>query len=331
MPVPRKILIIQTASVGDVILATPVVESLSASYPGSSIDFLVRRGTESLLKGHPLIHEVLTWDKKHAKLRTLIRVIHTVKRNKYDLVVNINRFLSSGLITALSGASVKAGFDKNPLSVVWTHKTRHIIGRKEIHEIDRNLSLVSGIASVTVRKVKLYPFEEDFNRVAHLKKGIYYCMAPASIWFTKQYPEERWAELIMGTGEHTTVYLLGSSGDHELCARIIQKSGKPGLVNLCGQLTFLQSAALMKDARMNFVNDSAPLHLASAVNAPVTAIFCSTVPDFGFGPLSEDAMVVESREILPCRPCGLHGYRKCPEKHFRCATTIDNFELLNRS
>jgi heptosyltransferase-2 len=81
---------------------------------------------------------------------------------------------------------------------------------------------------------------------------------------------------------------------------------------------------------MNFVNDSAPMHFASAVNAPVTAIFCSTVPDFGFGPLSEDSAVVEVRSGLSCRPCGLHGYRECPEKHFKCAYEINMNELINR-
>jgi heptosyltransferase-2 len=92
----------------------------------------------------------------------------------------------------------------------------------------------------------------------------------------------------------------------------------------------LQSAALMKDARMNYTNDSAPMHLAASVNAPVTAIFCSTVTDFGFGPLSDNSHVAEIREPLECRPCGLHGHKECPRKHFRCAYEIDMNELLKR-
>jgi len=101
-------------------------------------------------------------------------------------------------------------------------------------------------------------------------------------------------------------------------------------VNLAGKLSFLESAALMKDAKMNFTNDSAPMHLASAVNAPVTAIFCSTVAAFGFGPLSDDSFVVETKEQLDCRPCGLHGFSKCPEKHFKCALTINSDQLTLR-
>jgi heptosyltransferase-2 len=93
-------------------------------------------------------------------------------------------------------------------------------------------------------------------------------------------------------------------------------------------MSFLQTAALMKDAKMNYVNDSAPLHLASSVNAPVTAIFCSTVPEFGFGPLSDNSYIVETEEDLDCRPCGLHGFAKCPKTHFKCATNIKPQQLL---
>jgi heptosyltransferase-2 len=91
---------------------------------------------------------------------------------------------------------------------------------------------------------------------------------------------------------------------------------------MAGNLTFLESAALMKGAKMNFTNDSAPMHLASAVDAPVTVVYCSTIPGFGFGPLSTNSNIVEVREKLSCRPCGLHGRRSCPEKHFKCALDI---------
>ena len=84
----------------------------------------------------------------------------------------------------------------------------------------------------------------------------------------------------------------------------------------------------MRGAVMNYVNDSAPMHLCSAVGAPVTAVFCSTVPAFGFGPLSPVSFVVETREALACRPCGLHGHAACPLGHFRCAYGIEVEQLL---
>jgi ADP-heptose:LPS heptosyltransferase len=93
-------------------------------------------------------------------------------------------------------------------------------------------------------------------------------------------------------------------------------------------LSFLASAALQQKAFLNYVNDSAPLHFCSAVNAPVVAIYCSTVPVFGFGPLSTQSFIVETQQKLSCRPCGLHGKKECPLGHFNCAKTIANNQLI---
>jgi len=84
----------------------------------------------------------------------------------------------------------------------------------------------------------------------------------------------------------------------------------------------------MKDARMNYVNDSAPMHFASSVNAAVTAVYCSTVPYFGFGPVSDNSHIVETLLPLACRPCGLHGRKACPLGHFNCAHSIREEQLL---
>ena len=100
-------------------------------------------------------------------------------------------------------------------------------------------------------------------------------------------------------------------------------------VNLSGKLTFLQTAALMKDAKMNYVNDSAPMHIASSMNASVTAVYCSTIPEFGFGPLSDDSRIVQINKKLECRPCGLHGKKVCPKKHFDCAYGISANEVFS--
>ncbi|MEM9053432.1 MAG: glycosyltransferase family 9 protein, partial [Bacteroidota bacterium] len=139
----------------------------------------------------------------------------------------------------------------------------------------------------------------------------------------------KWVELIDNLRSDLSVYLIGAPGDLEMCADIRDKSVHGNVRILAGELTFLQSAALMKDARMNFVNDSAPMHIASAVNAPVTAIYCSTIQEFGFGPLSDDSRIIETKESLECRPCGLHGKKACPKGHFKCATTIETKEIID--
>jgi len=125
-----------------------------------------------------------------------------------------------------------------------------------------------------------------------------------------------------------TIYLLGGKDNVAECEAMRSKTTNKKVIILAGELGFLQSAALMKNAAMNYVNDSAPLHFTSAVNAPVTAIFCSTVPAFGFTPLSDRSFIVETKEQLTCRPCGLHGRKECPLGHFKCGYGIATQQLL---
>ena len=323
----RRILVIQTAFLGDAILATSVLENLHQAYPTAQLDFLVRKGHEGLFVGHPYLHNVLVWDKKKDRYRGLWALLQKIRQQNYDQVITLQRFASTGLLTALSGARERVGFDKNPLSFAFTRKIAHQV-QDGVHEIHRNHSLIAPLTGPAVSKPRLYPTPSDFEFVKKYQKRPYFCVAPASVWFTKQYPAERWAELIRQLPPYHPVIILGSPADVELGNRVIQLAGLSlSPVNLCGKLSFLESAALMQQATMNYVNDSAPMHIASAMNAPVCAVYCSTVPSFGFGPLSDRSFVVEIDELLSCRPCGLHGHRACPEGHFRCALNIKTQQL----
>ncbi|MEE4196590.1 MAG: glycosyltransferase family 9 protein [Bacteroidales bacterium] len=321
-----KFLIIQTAFIGDVILATPLIEKLHHFYPDSQIDFLLRKGNEDLLRNHPYVHNILIWNKKQDKLKNMLRVIKRIRQKKYDYVMNLQRFTSTGIITVFSGAALKVGFNKNPFSFAFSRSIKHEIGNGK-HETERNLQLIEEITDNTFFKPKLYPTREDFERVAQYKMHPYLCIAPTSVWFTKQFPAEKWIDLLKKTAPGIQVFFLGGPDDREACDQIIKASGLKNITNLAGKLTFLQTSALMKNAIMNYVNDSAPLHMASAMNAKTSAIFCSTVPAFGFGPLADHSKVVETEEKLDCRPCGLHGYKKCPQGHFKCALTIKTEHL----
>lgn len=327
-----KFLIIQTAFIGDVILATAVAEKLHLHYPEAQIDFVLRKGNEGLLHDHPFIKNVFIWDKKQNKLKNLLSITKQIRANHYDHVINLHRFASSGIIAGLSGAVVKIGFDKNPLSFLFTKKIVHEISDQHggKHEVERNQQLIEDLTDKAFAKPKLYPSESNYSNVRHYKNSPYICIAPTSVWFTKQFPKEKWTELCDRLPVENTIYLLGAPGDHPACEWIISNSSSTNIINLAGKLNFLDSAALMKDAKMNFVNDSAPMHIASAMNAATTAIFCSTVPAFGFGPLSDNSKIIETSLQLSCRPCGLHGHKACPLGHFKCAFSIDISELLKQ-
>ncbi|MEN8224865.1 MAG: glycosyltransferase family 9 protein [Bacteroidota bacterium] len=326
----KKILIIQTASIGDVILATPLLESLHKHFPDAVIDLVVKKGTESLFASHPFMGKMYVWDKSSRKLKNLYAILKEVQSERYDLVVNVQRFFLSGMLTAFSRAKHTSGFNKNPLSIFFSHRTKHKIREGLIHETERNLELVRHLNVGISTKPRLYPSAQDDAKTSQYKMHQYICVAPASLWHTKQFPVEKWVEFIRELPPELYIYFLGSASDHELCESIMQHSGHQNSLNLSGKLKLLETTSLLRDARMNFVNDSAPMHLASSVNAPVSAIFCSTIPAFGFGPLSDDAVIIEADEKLDCRPCGLHGLAACPEKHFKCATGIETKKLLER-
>jgi len=321
-----RFLIIQTAFIGDVILSTALIEKLHYHMPEATIDFLVRKGAEGLLQNHPHLNEVLIWHKKGGKYRDLWRLLKIIRQRRYDKIINLQRFGATGLLTALSEAKETIGFEKNPFSRFFTHRLPHRL-EPGVHEIDRNAGLVSWFTDEVVFKPRLYPSMADYETVKPYQTGPYICVAPTSVWFTKQYPVDKWIDFIRQLPKSLTVYLLGAPSDSETCERIRLQVGHERTVNLTGKLSLLASAALIKGAVMSYVNDSAPMHLASSMNAPTTAIFCSTVPQYGFGPLADESYVVEIEERLPCKPCTLHGRKACPLGHYLCAYGIRTEQL----
>lgn len=325
----NKILIIQTAFIGDVILATSLIESCKKEFPNAQIDFLLRKGNESLVDINPHINEVYIWNKNQGKFKSLLKLLFEIRKEKYDLVLNIQRFFNSGLLTVFSGAKTKIGFDKNPLSFLFTKKVKHQIPHftKEsfLHEVDRNLQLLSQHIEIknqgsNSQRPVLYFSQEDDKIIEELNlSSSYIVMAPSSVWFTKQWHLDKWKELIKIVSKSYQVYLIGAPSDQSYTSQLIMNNN---CIDLCGKLSLRQSALLMKSATRVFVNDSAPLHLASSVNAKTTAIFCSTVPEFGYGPLSDDHKLIQLEPKLECMPCGLHGKKECPQGHFKCAMDI---------
>jgi len=144
----HKILIVQTAFIGDVILATGLIESLHQAFPESKIDFVLRKGNESLLKSHPFVNKLYVWDKK---------------KNKFSNLINLQRFFSTGLITLFAKSKNKRGYNKNPLSFCYHKKSEHIIGKK--HETYRNFSLIDDLKNIQYQKPNLYFTEEENQKV----------------------------------------------------------------------------------------------------------------------------------------------------------------------
>ncbi|MGB8658644.1 MAG: lipopolysaccharide heptosyltransferase II [Candidatus Zixiibacteriota bacterium] len=323
----KRILIIQTAFLGDVILSTPLIKALRGLFPHSFISFLLIPETKKLLENNPHLNEILVYDKRNNRgIRGFLHIKSKIKERKFDLAVIPHRSLRSALLAYLSGIPERVGFDQSAGSFLLTQKVAY---RQNTHEVDRNLSLLSSFnLELKDKSPQLFPTEEDFSYARKLLQdsGIQeqdriVGIAPGSVWATKRWLPERFAEvsdfLLKQSG--AKVIFLGSEDDRKLCLRIAgMMKGKP--LVLAGRTDVMQSAAVISFCKVILSNDSAPVHIASAMKRPVVAIFGSTIPEFGFAPYGVHHTITQRK--LYCRPCGIHGRRKCPEKHFRCMREI---------
>lgn len=304
----QRVLFIQTAFIGDAILGTAAVAALHAQ--GVEVDVLVRKGNELFYLNHPQVRRVLIWDKKN-KWRSWWTLLQQVRKERYDVLFLAQRFFTMGLFALFSKSKRKVGYAQGWWSVFYSQRIQHRWGNG-VHEVQRLMDLVGS--------EKFYkPNLDVSSHAVELPKDAFITISPSSVWKTKQAPLSVWQQ-VLDKNKDKKVLVLGGPGDAASLHALIQQLNHDDLKLeiVAGKYSLMQSGYVMQHAQMNYVNDSGPLHLCSATNAPVTAFFCSTVPAFGFGPLSEKSVVLETKEMLDCRPCGMHGHAQCPKGHFKC-------------
>ncbi|MBC8278583.1 MAG: lipopolysaccharide heptosyltransferase II [FCB group bacterium] len=324
-----KILILQTAFIGDVILAVPLIEGVFRKYPGAEISFLTIPYSAPVLMNHPQLTETLVFDKRGGNsLRNTLEMVKTLKRRKFDLAIVPHRSLRSAVMVWAAGIPRRNGFGRSAGNFLFSNKVEY---RKDWHEVKRNLSLI-GMEEESIAP-RIYPGEkemdktEEFLRSAGVSGG-FTAMAPGSIWETKKWPEEYYRELCASMKERgmAPVVLTGGPKETGVCRKVAE--GLEGYVHIAaGRLNPLESAALISKAAVMIANDSAAGHIAAAVSTPVVSIFGPTVPGFGFAPYGEKNAVIGHPDLY-CRPCRIHGSRKCPEKHFRCMLEVKPERVL---
>ncbi len=327
----NRALVIQTAFLGDVILALPVVQVLKKTFPESQIDFLAIPETADIVTSHPDISKAVIYDKhnKHHALADFLELRGGLKKRMYDLVVCPHRSLRSALLASGTGATIRIGFDRSASKRSFTHFVPWELG---VHEIDRNLSLLSPLGIDAERVApRLYPREEDVRAAdrflsMHEIDPPYVAIAPGTAWNTKQYPLRQMEEVVRGFHDRfNEVVLIGGKRDAEIVDGLLDVGA--GVVSGVGELSFMASAEIIRRASLLIANDSAPVHVASAFNVPTVAIFGPTVRDFGFYPYHERSRVVEI-EGLGCRPCSIHGGSYCPIGTFECMKKISPDRII---
>ncbi len=326
-----KIVIFQTAFLGDVILTLPVAQALRRAFPHVRIDLVTTPQAAPLALHHPAIDNVIPFDKKKSQrgMFGMLDLAHRLRKNNYDVAIVPHRSLRSALIVRMSGIPMRIGFASSAGRWFFTHRIPYVPSR---HEVERNLSLLSALDVMTAEKEipAVYP---DAQEVKAVEKFLFeqeilspercIALAPGSVWNTKRWLPEHFAALAHVLAyEGWTVFLTGGKEDAGLCASIAAEADHKNVFVTAGNFTLLESADLLRRCKALVTNDSAPLHLGVAIGIPVVAIFGATVPEFGFAPYGDHHAVVEIKG-LACRPCGIHGGRVCPISTFDCMKRID--------
>jgi heptosyltransferase-2 len=323
----KKIGVWQTAFLGDAVLTLPLLGALKERYPDAEIHFFVRAGVESVFEGQPEIAQVRPFAKRGTQksLNSAVRLGWEIGREGFDLWISTHASLRSALVAGATGVKRRIGYNRpwyNRLAYTETVDRRF----EELAEIERLLELVRplGINGSAPRARLVLPekavcaadrFWETFGFDRPVL-GIH----PGSTWPTKCWPVEYFSEIVRrAANEGAHVLVFAGPGEEKVAARVIEKAGADPhrVTNLAGQLPLPELAAYLGRLDAYLTNDSGPMHLAWTQDVPLVALFGPTVERLGFFPRGTNSTVLQNDD-LDCRPCGLHGPRKCPKDHFKC-------------
>jgi heptosyltransferase II len=314
-------LVIQTSFLGDMVLTTPLIAQLAE---GGSVDVVATPAAAVLLANHPSVNRVIVYDKRRGDRGPMgfARLAGKLRAAKYDAAYMAQGSMRSAALALVAGIGTRVGFASSAGRSLYTDRLPYI---ETDHHAARLLSLArrdTGVAS-TAPRPRLYPGVPERAEVDALLRSVtasrlLFAIAPGSVWATKRWPG--YPGLAARLQSRGTVVIVGSSGDHDVVAEIMNATSGEA-IDATGKLSLLASAELIRRAQVLVTNDSAPQHLASAMNTPTVTIFGPTVPQFGFGPLADRSAVVGVDE-LACRPCDRHGPMKCPLGHWKCMREV---------
>lgn len=324
---PRRVLIVKPSAIGDVVHALPVLKLLKDRWPAAAFSWLVTPACAGILDGHPLLDEVIRFDRKGygrgwyrpAVLRSLVGFARSLRERQFDLAIDLQGLFRSGWLTFQSGAPVRVGLAdaREFASVFYTHRVS-TGGGGERHAVERYLCVAEALGAG--RGPVEFPLADtvgDHAAVAALTPPRYALLFPGTNWPTKRWPAERFAALVRPLRERFGLESVvgGGPGEVELAAQI------PGAVNLAGRTTLNQLVALIRRAELVVSNDSGPMHLAAAVGRPLVAPFGPTNL-LRTGPFGRVGSVV--RLDIPCSPC---YSRRCA--HQTCLRQLDVEAVLD--
>ena len=303
----KSILVIKLRYIGDVLLATPTLRAIKAARPDVRVTMMVNRGTEDMLLGNPDIDEILALDK--GSLVAQWRLIVELRRRRFDTVIDLTDGDRSAFLSWVSGASVRVGFNDEQRwrGQFYTQVVQPMPGVR--HRIERDLAALTLLnieAGSMIPHLQLTPEDENgadelLDHLGIQRSRLIVVLQPGARYWFKAWPVERFAELADRlTFEYSCQVLIGGSSQDIDLAQQIRQMAKSSPVVMAGRTTIRQFAAIARKSARFVGSDSGAMHIASAVNTPVVALFGPSNP-LEWGPRGGPADVIYMG--LDCRSC----------------------------
>jgi heptosyltransferase-2 len=330
----EKILVIQTAFLGDAVLTLPMIRKLKELNSKASIDVLCIPASKEIFLLSPYINEIIIIDKKgeHKSFRSFLKFTKQIRARGYDRIYSPHRSFRSSLLVLQSGVKETYGFSNSSLFHAYKYLTKYIPSH---HEVQRNLDLIGYDYSEkgwrVLPEIKIPESADraakDFLKSNNINSN-FAAIAPGSIWNTKKYPLEYYEQVIQYLIAQDFKVIIVGGKEEEKIGKPLEAKFNGNLISSAGNLTITESIALLKYSKILISNDSAPTHLGVCADIPVLTLYCSTVPDFGFYPYNKKSRWLSYTE-LKCKPCGIHGYYACPLKHFQCGYKLEAESVIS--
>ncbi|HCJ65927.1 MAG TPA: lipopolysaccharide heptosyltransferase II [Elusimicrobia bacterium] len=322
-----RVFIIQTAYLGDAVLTTLLLRETKENFPDALLTVLSTPEIKEIFAQSPEVNNLIVYDKRNKEkgLLPFFRLVKKIKKENFDLAILPHRSFRSALLVWLAGIPRRIGFISSEGKIFLTDLVPF---DWRIHDAERNLELLkplgvkrlghSGELSISVDENTKMEFLHEYNLD---EKDLIVGINPGSVWPTKRWLPERFAEVIdlLIERDKVKVIIFGGKEDTGSTEEIEKKVHYP-IINLAGKTNLKELIALISGCNIFLTNDSGPMHIAVASKVPTVAIFGPTTKELGFYPYGEEHRIVEVD--LPCRPCSLHGGKKCPLGHFNCMRMI---------
>ncbi len=322
----NNILIIKPSAAGDIICALPVLPALKKRFPKAKISWLVSSHLSELITNHPLINHVIEFDRRRfgylahswSVTKRFMKFLRSLRQANYDLVIDLQGLFRSGFLAWNTQAPVRIGpAEKRELGwIFYTHRTPKT--NHETHTVDRMYScmkLLSNEDEIDEPKFVIHipATQQQTIREKLLARQIfpnrYIAIAPGGTWPSKCWPVQKFTELtkMICSKLQMPVVIIGGKNERMIAERMCDELANFPVANFTGQTTLSQLLAIIKDSSAVISNDSGPMHIAVALDKPVTAIIGPTNPN-RTGPYNRPQSVVKTS--LDCSPC----YKKhCPK------------------